>query len=232
MTKLFVGLALGLMGLKAIAVLTASMALKDLAIDMTLMACMLVTYACAIFMSPSLSVATLLASDDPAVEAENEARYCEKCDCIKPEHYHHCSVCQRCVSHMDHHCPWTSNCVGLRTKKVFILFLFYTSASCLFSATILMGSKSLFASFITVLSFGIGGLLGGYGCFHLYLLAQGKTTLDFLAGRQGNGLGFWCNFQVYFGTEWWLYPVPVLPPSVRLGLVMRSDDERAGLNVT
>ncbi|OQR94220.1 palmitoyltransferase [Thraustotheca clavata] len=200
-------------------------------IDAILTAFMVVSYTCAIFITPSLSVQAHLASSEDNATTENEARFCEKCDAIKPEDFHHCSVCGRCISHMDHHCPWTSNCVGLRTKKVFILFLFYTSISCLWSGALLINSKhSIFVSIITALSFGIGNLLGGYFVFHLYLLWQGKTTLDFMAGRSGNKLGFVANFRVNFGHEWWLYPFPILPPSIRHGQLMRSDDECAKLH--
>lgn len=37
-------------------------------------------------------------------------RVCEKCNLIKPDRAHHCSVCDCCVLKMDHHCPW---CVSL-----------------------------------------------------------------------------------------------------------------------
>jgi hypothetical protein len=33
-------------------------------------------------------------------------RYCDKCQAVKPDRSHHCSVCQDCVLKMDHHCPW------------------------------------------------------------------------------------------------------------------------------
>lgn len=53
------------------------------------------------------------------------ARYCDRCKCIKPDRTHHCSICQECVLKMDHHCPWVNNCVGYSNYKFFILFLFY-----------------------------------------------------------------------------------------------------------
>jgi palmitoyltransferase ZDHHC2 len=33
-------------------------------------------------------------------------RVCEKCNLIKPDRAHHCSVCKKCILKMDHHCPW------------------------------------------------------------------------------------------------------------------------------
>lgn len=61
-------------------------------------------------------------------------RYCEKCNLIKPDRCHHCSICGTCVLKMDHHCPWINNCVSFTNYKFFVLFLGYTFALCMFVA--------------------------------------------------------------------------------------------------
>ncbi|KAK2960994.1 putative Palmitoyltransferase pfa3 [Blattamonas nauphoetae] len=52
--------------------------------------------------------------------------YCEKCQSVRPDRAHHCSICKRCVMRMDHHCPFTGNCIGQYNHKHFIIFLLYT----------------------------------------------------------------------------------------------------------
>ncbi|MCO5575464.1 hypothetical protein L7F22_029265 [Adiantum nelumboides] len=69
------------------------------------------------------------------VKNTGEKRWCNKCDCEKPDRAHHCSTCGVCVLRMDHHCPWlASRCIGLRNHKAFFLFLCYTALLCAFAA--------------------------------------------------------------------------------------------------
>lgn len=69
------------------------------------------------------------------VKNTGEKRWCNKCDCEKPDRAHHCSSCGTCVLRMDHHCPWlASKCIGLRNHKAFFLFLCYTALLCAFVA--------------------------------------------------------------------------------------------------
>lgn len=69
------------------------------------------------------------------VKNTGEKRWCNKCDCEKPDRTHHCSSCGICVLRMDHHCSWlASKCIGLRNHKAFFLFLCYTALLCAFVA--------------------------------------------------------------------------------------------------
>eukprot|EP00580_Thalassiosira_gravida_P005869 CAMPEP_0201654492 /NCGR_PEP_ID=MMETSP0493-20130528/45524_1 /ASSEMBLY_ACC=CAM_ASM_000838 /TAXON_ID=420259 /ORGANISM="Thalassiosira gravida, Strain GMp14c1" /LENGTH=471 /DNA_ID=CAMNT_0048131053 /DNA_START=1389 /DNA_END=2804 /DNA_ORIENTATION=- len=69
----------------------------------------------------------------PPGQQQRGRRMCRRCQAFKPPRAHHCSICKRCIVKMDHHCPWVNNCVGIGNHKYFLLFIFYTCLSCLYS---------------------------------------------------------------------------------------------------
>uniref|UniRef100_A0ABI7YA62 Palmitoyltransferase n=2 Tax=Felinae TaxID=338152 RepID=A0ABI7YA62_FELCA len=157
-------------------------------------------------------------------------RYCDRCQLIKPDRCHHCSVCDKCILKMDHHCPWVNNCVGFSNYKFFLLFLAYSLLYCLFiAATDLQyfikfwtnGLPDTQAKFhimflffaAAMFSVSLSSLFG----YHCWLVSKNKSTLEafrspvFRHGTDKNGfsLGFSKNMRQVFGDEkkYWLLPV-------------------------
>lgn len=132
-------------------------------------------------------------------------RYCDKCQHVKPDRAHHCSVCGECVLKMDHHCPWVNNCVSFTNYKFFILFLGYALLYCLFIA---LTSLSYFIGFwkgeiegiakfhilflfFVALMFAIS--LISLFLYHCYLVMKNRSTL----GKIINFFFLWNN-SIYF----------------------------------
>ncbi|XP_060147383.1 palmitoyltransferase ZDHHC2 isoform X3 [Globicephala melas] len=157
-------------------------------------------------------------------------RYCDRCQLIKPDRCHHCSVCDKCILKMDHHCPWVNNCVGFSNYKFFLLFLAYSLLYCLFiAATDLQyfikfwtnGLPDTQAKFhimflffaAAMFSVSLSSLFG----YHCWLVSKNKSTLEafrspvFRHGTDKNGfsLGFSKNMRQVFGDEkkYWLLPI-------------------------
>ncbi|XP_042326478.1 palmitoyltransferase ZDHHC2 isoform X1 [Sceloporus undulatus] len=157
-------------------------------------------------------------------------RYCDRCQLIKPDRCHHCSVCDKCILKMDHHCPWVNNCVGFSNYKFFLLFLAYSLLYCLF---IVATDLQYFIRFWTnglpdtqakfhimflffaaaMFSVSLSSLFG----YHCWLVSKNKSTLEafrapvFRRGTDKNGfsLGFSKNLKQVFGDEkkFWMLPI-------------------------
>lgn len=71
----------------------------------------------------------------PPVQSRHEwqpgkVTFCKKCNTVRPERAHHCSITGTCILRMDHYCPWTANCVGQRNYKYFFLLGIYGFVAC------------------------------------------------------------------------------------------------------
>ncbi|NXA45854.1 ZDH15 Palmitoyltransferase, partial [Nothocercus julius] len=148
-------------------------------------------------------------------------RFCDRCQLIKPDRCHHCSVCAICVLKMDHHCPWyvLDNWIFLFFWSIFCFYLSFSLALCCFSLQgELTNGRSkfhvLFLLFVALMFFVSLMFLFGYHC---WLVSRNRSTLEafsapvFQNGPDKNGfnLGFVKNLQQVFGEEkkLWLLPV-------------------------
>ncbi|XP_068181563.1 palmitoyltransferase ZDHHC15B [Antennarius striatus] len=157
-------------------------------------------------------------------------RFCDRCQVLKPDRCHHCSVCETCVLKMDHHCPWVNNCVGFSNYKFFLLFLSYSMLYCMYiAATVfqyflkfwvgdLPNGRAkfhvLFLMFVALMFFVSLMFLFGYHC---WLVSKNRSTLEafsapvFVTGPDRNGfnVGLHRNLQQVFGENRKLWYIPV-----------------------
>jgi len=160
-----------------------------------------------------------------------QVRYCEKCQIVKPDRAHHCSVCGHCILKMDHHCPWVNNCVCFDNYKFFVLFLAYALLYCLtiFSFTLRYFIKfwsndwpgSNDGKFHVLFVFFVAAMFAVSLCsllsYHCYLISKNRSTLEsfrspvFRHGpdKKGFNLGAYNNFIEVFGDDKkkWFLPV-------------------------
>ncbi|KAJ8652180.1 hypothetical protein O0I10_012191 [Lichtheimia ornata] len=121
-------------------------------------------------------------------------RYCDVCQCYKPDRTHHCKECNACILRMDHHCPWISGCVGHRNYKFFYLFVIYSAMYAIWS---LCSSIPLIVNALSkndatldpqwivllVLGFVFGMTLLGFAGVHTYYICMNQTTIEHISRR-------------------------------------------------
>lgn len=125
-----------------------------------------------------------------ATDSAGLPRFCRKCNTYKPDNAHHCSACNKCVYNFDHHCPFINNCVGRNNYKLFLVFLGWSFAGCMFVCILgiiavfaidnrpLLDHVGWIAPYVVLLVLGFS--LMAFFIEHLCLVRKGQATFDHL----------------------------------------------------
>jgi len=167
-------------------------------------------------------------------------RFCKHCKKNKPDRSHHCRQCRMCILKMDHHCPWIYNCVGFGNYKFFVVLLVYSVLACIqVHVTMVLDSPDIFdpaTPFFTLLFTLFGEILAGFLAlllgaflgFHIWLIVNAMTTIEFVEKYQSNAgtssrqaswdphiytRGFYGNIKAVLGDNVFLWFLPCSRPS-------------------
>ena len=105
-------------------------------------------------------------------QAENGVSYCRRCRHFRPPRAHHCSVCNRCIAHLDHHCPWVNNCIGRNNYRVRRLVGSLSAAALLLTAVTMPGHAFVLQYFFSFLVWLAVGCY--YAAYMSYLAAYAE----------------------------------------------------------
>ncbi|KUF75639.1 protein S-acyltransferase 16 [Phytophthora nicotianae] len=104
---------------------------------------------------------------------EDGMSYCRRCRHFRPQRAHHCSVCNRCIAHLDHHCPWVNNCIGRDNYRMLVLA----------QVRSLNISASNTLQFVFAISASAGLAVSILASWHTFLIATAQTSVELQINR-------------------------------------------------
>uniref|UniRef100_A0A671M149 Palmitoyltransferase n=1 Tax=Sinocyclocheilus anshuiensis TaxID=1608454 RepID=A0A671M149_9TELE len=145
-------------------------------------------------------------------------RFCDRCQVIKPDRCHHCSVCETCILKMDHHLFqyflkfWVGDLPN-GPAKFHVLFLLFVALMFFVSLMFLFG-------------------------YHCWLVAKNRSTLEAFSApvfqngpdRNGFNVGLSRNLRQVFGEDKKLWFIPVMRECIKLIKMYTKDIYRAVTN--
>jgi len=126
-------------------------------------------------------------------KANGAVRYCRKSRLRKPDRAHYCHATRRLIMRFDHNCVFLDASIGIFNHRYFLLFLAYASlGSAYIALDTILGANPFSAEarymlptelyvimfIVIVLSSALCVSLGLFLGYHIYLAANGWTTVE------------------------------------------------------
>ncbi|KAI2770658.1 zf-DHHC-domain-containing protein [Daldinia loculata] len=153
-------------------------------------------------LAPPTNDWTLIKSAESSTAAmEVPTKYCKTCNIWRPPRAHHCRLCDNCVETQDHHCVWINNCVGRRNYRYFFTFIasgtllaVYLVGASLAQVLVFSNEENVsFGAAVSHFRVPFAMVIYGFICllypaalmgYHLFLMARGETTREFLNSQK------------------------------------------------